>query len=111
MTISCFVRSDADRARRTRSFGREIWRQLCNLAMRKPAEPRSHEGVILVAGIMFAAIWRENPGAGAFRGVFHWSNPMVVTAIRHGAAVSKNASISAPARQDSDRVVETSIPA
>src|SRR5438105_8768101 len=36
---------------------------------------------------------------------------MVVTAIRHGAAVSKNASISAPARQDSDRVVETSIPA
>src|SRR5438105_14004931 len=36
---------------------------------------------------------------------------MDVTAIRHGAAVGERASISAPLRQDNDRVVETSIPA
>src|SRR5437899_3783457 len=36
---------------------------------------------------------------------------MVVTARRHGAAVGKNAFTSALAEQDSDRVVETSIPA
>jgi hypothetical protein len=36
----------------------------------KTQEPRPSEGVIFVSGIMFAAIKRENPGAGAFRGVF-----------------------------------------
>src|SRR5215208_4037730 len=34
---------------------------------------------------------------------------MIVQAIRHGAAVDKNASISATAKQDNDRVIETSI--
>ena len=42
---------------------------------------------------------------------FHWSNRMVVKAIRHGAAVDKRASSSAPLKQDNDRVIETSIPA
>jgi MFS family permease len=36
---------------------------------------------------------------------------MVVQLIRHGSAVKNNASVSAPLRQDNDRVVETSIPA
>ena len=42
---------------------------------------------------------------------FHWSNRMVVKAIRHGAAVDERASISAPPKQDNDGVIETSIPA
>jgi MFS family permease len=36
---------------------------------------------------------------------------MVVQLIRHGSAVKNDASISAPLRQDNDRVIETSIPA
>lgn len=36
---------------------------------------------------------------------------MVVQLRRHGSAVKNNASISAPLRQDNDRVIETSIPA
>jgi MFS family permease len=36
---------------------------------------------------------------------------MVVKAIRYGAAVDKTACISAPLKQDNDRVIETSIPA
>jgi hypothetical protein len=45
-------------------------------------------------------------------GVFsHWSNRMVVKAIRHGAAMDKRASSSAPLKQDNDGVIETSIPA
>ena len=58
---------------------------------------------------MFAAIHRNNPGAGAFRGVSHWSNPMDVKAIRHDA-VDKDAPV-AGLNQDNERVVETSIPA
>ena len=60
---------------------------------------------------MFAAMWRENPGAGAFRGVFHWSNPMDLQAIRRGADVGESASVSALLKQDDARVIETSIPA
>ena len=76
-----------------------------------PAELRSPEGVISAAGIKFAVIPRDNPGAGAFRGVSHWFSPMDVNAIRRGATVSESASISTPLKEDHDRVVETSIPA
>jgi MFS family permease len=62
------------------------------------------------AGIMFAAIERENPGAGAFRGVFRWFNPMGATARRHGALVNESASNAAAVQQDNSRVIETSIP-
>src|SRR6185436_5657663 len=50
-------------------IGHGVW-----VATRKPSEPASPERVISAAGIMFAAIHRNNPGAGAFRGVSHWSN-------------------------------------
>jgi hypothetical protein len=48
----------------------ERQRQPCNLTVPLPPEHRPLEGVIFAAGIMFAAIERKNPGAGAFRGVF-----------------------------------------
>ena len=50
-------------------------------------------------------------GLGRSGVFFHWSNRMVVKAIRHGAAVDERASSSAPLRQDNDGVIETSIPA
>ena len=83
--------------------------QLCNFAIRKSSEPMPRRGVISAAGMMFAAIHRNNPGARAFRGVSHWSNPMDVKAIRHDA-VDKDAPV-AGLNQDNERVVETSIPA
>src|SRR6476646_7411720 len=78
---------------------------------RKLPESPSAAGVNRVAGSMIAAIERENPGAGAFRGVFHWFNPMDAKATRHGAVVNEIASNSVTASQDNDRIVETSIPA
>ncbi len=39
----------------------------CSKALRNPHPP---ESVISAAGITFAAIQRDNPGAGAFRGDF-----------------------------------------
>jgi MFS family permease len=69
-----------------------------------------------VAGIRFAAMKAREAlktalGLGVPRRFLIGSIPMDVQLIRHGSAVKNDASVSAAVRQDSDRVIETSIPA
>jgi len=69
------------------------------------------QALLWVAGIMFAAIWRENPGAGCSGAVSHWFNPMDVQPKRRGLDGVHDAPALAPVQQDNNRIIETSIPA
>ena len=67
---------------------------------------------LAVANITFAANTRQRTlGLGRSEAFLVGPIPMVVQLIRHGSAVKNNASVSAPLRQDNERVIETSIPA
>ena len=73
--------------------------------------PDAAGALFSVAGIMCAANWERRPWDGVFRGVSHWFDPMEVQPKRRGLGQVHDAPALAPAQQDNDRIIETSIPA